>query len=326
MNICMTGHVYPLPPTKYAGVERVTSWWINELKRRGHQVTLVGHKDSTIPIDRLIVDAGGTGAPDAFVDGISAARQLGCEVTHDNNDCHHPNPHRWDGPYIYTVHACVWNGNPNPVFLSYHQAKWHKYPGFPTVVHNGFPLNEYPMGKTKEPFALWLASLRTCKAPELAIEACVQAGVPLKIVGPIQDSRYAEYPRLYPKGGKVEYLGEMGAERLDLFRRASCFIYTCDDHWMEGFNLTNVEAMLSGTPVIALRTANNRIADEQIVHGASGAICDSVKDMVPWIKQAVSVGRFHPEVVRACGARFSIANAVDRYLEAYESAIRGKKW
>lgn len=326
MNICMTGHVYALPPVKYAGVERVVTWWVRELRKRGHRVALVANADSTLECERLIPKNDLNA--DAFVEGMERARRgdFAADVVHDNNDCHAPHPSRFAAPYIYTVHACVWNGNPNPVFLSYQQAKWHKYPGFPMVVNNGLPADEYPMGVARQGYALWLASLRTCKAPEMAIAACEEAGVPLKIVGPIQDGRYSDFPRRYPPGGQIEYLGEMGSERLRLFREASVFLYTCDQAWMEGFNLTNIEAMLSGTPVVALRTGNNRIADEQIVNGVSGVVCDSYEDIVAALKARVWQ-RMPPESVRACAtSRFTVERTVDRYLELYESAVRGKRW
>ena len=95
----MTGHVYALPPSGYAGVERVASWWIEELRARGHKVTLVANTESTLVVDRLIPKR--NGREDAFVEGILQADD--CDVVHDNNDAHRPDPRRWTGPYIYTI-------------------------------------------------------------------------------------------------------------------------------------------------------------------------------------------------------------------------------
>lgn len=324
MKVCMTGHVYPLPPTKYAGVERVASWWINELRARGHEVELVANSDSRIAVDWLHPKR--VGDRDDFVMGIREARKRGCQVVHDNNDCHTPDPDRFDGPYIYTVHACVWNDNPCPVFLSNNQARWFKYTERtgrePVVNHNGLPADEYPYEANKEDFILWCASIRACKAPEMAVQLAKDTGVNLKIIGPMQDGNYG-----YLRGlkGNIQYLGEMGPERLKYFRSASAFLYTCGPEWMEGFNLTNIEALLSGTPVIGLKTPNNSIVDEQIDDGVNGFICESYDDLKRTIGERLW-SRLNPSDCRKKGEFHDVRNTVTRYEKIYERVIAGERW
>ncbi len=160
MHIAMGGHGQAWPPRGYAGVERVGSWWVTRLRELGHEVTLVANGGSTLPVDHLIPGHEGN-----YHQTFQMARDGGAEVVHDNNDAQEPNPGRWaGGPYVFTVHACVWRGNPNPVFLSNNQARWHGYEGTPTVVHNGLPLGEYPFCAEKDDYLFWCASIRDCKA------------------------------------------------------------------------------------------------------------------------------------------------------------------
>ena len=326
MKICMGGHVYPLPPNGYAGVERVATWWTEELTRRQHRVTLVANADSQLTVDRLIPKR--AGVPDAFVDGFVEAMRS-CDVAHDNNDCHTPDPRRWAKPYIYTVHAMVWNGNPNPVFISHNQARHFHYTertGSPPVVNpNGLPPGLYPYREEKEDFLLWCGAIREPKNPAVAVWLAQQTGWRLKIVGPIQDGRYQYLRQLTPGAGPIEYLGELGAERLDLFRRAAAFLYTCSDTWVEGFNLTNIEALLSGTPVFGWRTPKNRIIEEQIEEGVSGFIFDDVETLRRALTEQWQ-RRIDPKDCRAKGETHSVTRTVDRYLSIYQRAIAGERW
>ena len=328
MHIAMGGHGQPIPPKGYAGVERVVGWWIEELRRRGHEVTLVHDARSTIAVENLVGLLGNDA--DRYWKSFTRARELGADVVHDNNDHHPADPRRWDGkPYVFTVHACVWEGNPCPIFLSHHQARWYHYreraQRAATVVHNGLPASEYPFCGDKEDFVFWCASIRACKAPELAVQVCQEAGVRLVMAGPIQDAEYGWLNEYRTEKNGLLYVGPLDRERLDWFGRASAFVYTCSENWMEGYNLTNIEALLCGTPVVALETANNQVAREQIEHGESGFICDSAEAMLHVLKDGAHL-RLAPGACRAHGEMHSVERAVDGYLEAYERAVGGEVW
>lgn len=332
MIIGMGAHGQPLPPKGYAGVERVVTWWIAELRRRGHEVVLIHHDSSSVEVDGLVGLMGND--RDRYYKSFAYARdKFGVNVIHDNNDHHPPRPERWGGdaraPYIFTVHACVWEGNPCPVFLSHHQARWFRYREragrAPTVVHNGLPSDAYRFSSDKEDFVFWCASIRACKAPELAVEVCREAGVRLVMAGPIQDGAYGWLNKYRTERDGLLYLGPLGDERLDWFARAGAFLYTCSEDWMEGYNLTNIEALLSGTPVIALETANNQVAREQIVHGESGFICPDGEAMRAVLADG-AWRRLSPGACLAYGKLHSVERAVDGYLDAYERAVKGEVW
>jgi len=324
----MGGHIYPLPPRGYGGVERVAAWWCDELTRRGHYVHIFGHPDSSCAHDRLT-----PAYAQQHVDGFGPAyAQLGddLDLIHDNSDSH-PSPMRWcrpggvQRPFVHTVHACVWHrGSPCPVFLSQNQARWFGAEN-PVIAHNGFPTDAFTVETNKEDFFLWCGSLRTCKAPEMAIQLCEETGERLKIIGPIQDGRYHHFPQSYPRGGQIEYLGEMGAQRMEYFRKAKGFLYTCSQDWMEGMCLVLCEAMLSGTPVIGLVTPNNTIVEEVVQNGLGGYACKDYETM----RGAITNGLYRlcsPQECRENGERFSIERTVDRYLQIYQDALGGKVW
>jgi glycosyltransferase involved in cell wall biosynthesis len=319
MRIGMVGHIYPVPPLLYGGVERAVSWWVDELKNQGHKVVLFANKNSKVNVDKLVpCERGGM---DRFVNEL-LANSNDYDIIHDNNDTTEPSSLRWKNPYIYSVHATVWISQPNPVFISHNQCRFFNKPDG-VVNHYGFPLEKFSIGHDKEDFILWCGSLRGVKAPEMAVQLAEDTGHKLYIIGPIQEAKYLNFQSY--KTGRIIYLGEMGEERMEYFKRASAFLYTCHENWMEGFGLVNVEALLSGTPVIGLCTEKNQIVLEHYTDGVGGFVCKSYEDMRKVLnnKEYLSIS---PEACRVEGEKFNVVNTVSRYLNLYESVLKGNKW
>ncbi|MGH9379870.1 MAG: glycosyltransferase [Thermoanaerobaculia bacterium] len=96
----------------------------------------------------------------------------------------------------------------------------------------------------REPFALAVSALVPYKRLDLAIEACGELGIELRIVG-----TGPEHDRLRALGGDgARLLGQVGPEELrDLYRRAFCFVQP----GVEDFGIAAVEALACGLPVVA---------------------------------------------------------------------------
>jgi glycosyltransferase involved in cell wall biosynthesis len=96
----------------------------------------------------------------------------------------------------------------------------------------------------KRDYALLVTAFEPNRRPELAIDACVRAGVPLKVVG----SLGRNVDEIKRRGGKqVEFLGTVHQERLRaLYGEALCLVVP----GIEDFGIAPVEAMAAGTPVI----------------------------------------------------------------------------
>ncbi len=102
-----------------------------------------------------------------------------------------------------------------------------------------------PTAPSTENFALVVSALAPYKKIDIAIEACVRAAMPLKIVG-----TGPERERLLASAGEhVEFLGWQDPDQLrDLYRRASCLLQP----GIEDFGIAPVEALACGCPVVAL--------------------------------------------------------------------------
>lgn len=141
------------------------------------------------------------------------------------------------------------------------------------------------------------------KGLELAVRACSELGLPLKVVGsPAGWS--GEYNRIRQMAGSsVEFLGFVSDEKLiQLYSGAKAFLATARD---EDFGMTVVEAQLCGTPVIAYRGGGYL---ETVVEGKTGVFFDEYS--VEGLKKAVERFmiydlRFTASAIRQHAAKFS---------------------
>lgn len=114
------------------------------------------------------------------------------------------------------------------------------------------PLQASKAINRKENWFLYSGRVETYKGVKLAIQACVKAGVPLKVVGKGDDldAMQALVQKLNAKG-LVKFLGYVSdEEKFDLMSRAKALLFPVRH---EDFGITPVEANASGTPVIAFR-------------------------------------------------------------------------
>lgn len=104
----------------------------------------------------------------------------------------------------------------------------------------------------KENWFLYLGRVETYKGVDLAIKACVDAEVPLKIAGMGEDfENMKELVKDLNAKGLVKFLGYVSDDqKFNLLARTKALIFPVRD---EDFGIVPVEANASGTPVIAFK-------------------------------------------------------------------------
>jgi glycosyltransferase involved in cell wall biosynthesis len=146
---------------------------------------------------------------------------------------------------------------------------------FDYIIYNGVNLNDIPFAPTVPDDAplLFAGRITPEKGVEEAIEIAERAGRPLLIAGGIYDQTYYEeriQPRLQQAGPHIQHLGLLTHTELwQLMGRARGLL--CPIAWDEPFGLTPVEAMATGTPVIAFHRG---AMDEIIRHGETGFLVE----------------------------------------------------
>ena len=147
---------------------------------------------------------------------------------------------------------------------------------------------------------------------DIAIQAANQLEVPLKVYGegPLKD----QLQEL--AGESVELLGRVDeAELVDLYAHAKAFIALAED---EDFGITPVEAMMTGTPVIAFRGGG---FVESVLEDKTGVFVESAtkKQLVSAIKK-VDKKKFSPKLIAKHAKQFN----KERFLKEMSEFVETK--
>lgn len=295
---------YPavLPVHDYGGSERVVAWLARGLAALGHRVTLLALEGSHLAEATTVV----VPPDEAFRPGgarLAAWLPAGIDVLH----AHVPLATPPAGvPFLWTFHGQGAPGRSFPastVALSANHAERH---GIGKWVHNGLDPSDYRFEPTKGRHDLFLGRLHSVKGWQWAVRGARRAGRPLNVAGGWR----------LPRPG-VRFLGRVGGERKrDLLAESACLWMPA--RWDEPFGLTTIEAMVSGTPVLA----TPRGALPEIVTPTSGALGNTLDELVAL---RPTLDQLDPDAVRAnVLERFTHLRMARDYEELYRKAITGQ--
>ena len=209
------------------------------------------------------------------------------------------------------------------------------------VIPNGVDLDDYTYRVKKDDYFLTVGRISQDKGQGIAARLCNELDIPLKIAGTIggeittpkqaqeeiehptslslEHNPYFEYYRkeVYPycQNGKIEYVGTVfGAKKKTIFSRAKALLAPID--WEEPFGIVLIDALASGTPVVAYA----RGAFPEIVeHGRNGFLAHNEKEFREYMQR---IDEIDPrECRKSVEEKFSADAMANRYIALYERVI-----
>ncbi|MBI2971910.1 MAG: glycosyltransferase family 4 protein [Candidatus Aenigmarchaeota archaeon] len=200
------------------------------------------------------------------------------------------------------------------------------------VVYNGIDPDSFEFSGTKADYLLILGGIAPHKGQHVALDIGERAGLDVIIAGNVGNKDYFDervrphlthdispevdkfhaYRSLVPsQNARIVYAGPVNdAQKRPLYAHAKAFLMPIA--WEEPFGLVMVEAMASGTPVIAY---NRGSVPEVIDDGRTGYIVETAGEMG---KAVQYIHRIRPSACRERVVRhFSAAAMTDAYLDLY---------
>lgn len=328
---------WPTPPPGYGPWEQIAFNIADGMRRRGLDVTLFatgnsqfeGRLESVVPV--------GCAEDPALNSDVFGALHVAhlMEKAHEFDLIH--NNFDWKPmtyalgtktpPMLTTVH-----GFSSPQILAaYYACAWRSFytsisnadrdPGLAYLgtTYNGIDPHEFTFHERPGEYLVFLGRFHPEKGTHLAIEIAKRTGRQLKIAAIPQDDEYflqAVQPHI--DGEHIQFLGEVKRkQRNELLGNALALVHMTTRP--ERFGLTMVEAMACGTPVLG---ANMGSVPEIVVNGVTGYVCNDVEEAVEKVPLLASLDR------RACRERvraeFTVERMIDRYLDAYATALEQK--
>ena len=333
-----------VPPRAYGGTERIVHGLVNELDRRGHEVTTFASGDSAVPGRHIATVDEGLRLKGYAGDSLPymqltlhevLARATEFDIIHSHLE--------WASlllarvspvPVVTTFHGrldlpwadALFRDPPTGlVAISENQASTHPDVPWAAVVHNGLRLTETPFGTNRTEALCFVGRVVPEKGIVEAIDIALKAGRPLKIAakaGPTTIERdYFEnvfQPALEKAGSLVEYLGELDqGERDRLF--AESYATLMPGSWPEPFGLVLIESLACGTPVIARRIG---ALPEILRDGIDGFFGDDETAMAFKVDR---VGDLDRRAIReSVLERFSVERMTDRYEAVYGAQLEAR--
>jgi glycosyltransferase involved in cell wall biosynthesis len=335
----------PVPPPGYGGIEEVVRLLCRGLVRRGHDVTLFAAPGSRS--EARVVEVRSAPEPDhmehslveadhvaAVFDRIDAARAAGrpFDVVHDHcpavalamaDRLSEPLVHTLHGPFDDERSELYRRHSHKAILVALSRSQRSQVPDGVEcrhIVGNPIDLDEWPFSQDKDDALLFIGRMDADKGPHRAIAAARAAGRRLILAGPVQrdgEGFFAAEVEPHLDDDGVRYVGPLeGAAKREAFARARALLMPIE--WPEPFGLVMVEALATGTPVIAF---DRGAAPELVTDGETGFVVADVDRMADAIGRLDAID---PRVCRdAVARRFGVEAVCHGYEDVYGAAIAG---
>jgi glycosyltransferase involved in cell wall biosynthesis len=335
----------PVPPNGYGGIEAVVDLICEALTARGHDVTLFAAPGSrsTARVHTLLEEA----HPDAIGSTLHDSDHVACaweqveqaaargepfHVLHDHSAFTAlAMADRVGVPVVHTIHGLFDSDTTRfyrrhghkATLVAISRSQAASAPAgvrIGAVVPNPVAVDRWALKTDTEDYVLWIGRMAPVKGAHRAIEAARLASRTLVLAGPVQTGQeeyFREKIEPHIDGLRVRYVGEVGgAAKQRLYANARALLMPI--RWPEPFGMVMLEALASGTPVIAFPEG---AAAEIVIDGENGMLVSDESEMARAIDQVGAMGTIDPARCRASVAeRYDIGVTATGYERVYRYA------
>jgi glycosyltransferase involved in cell wall biosynthesis len=332
----------PIPPPGYGGIEVVLDLLCQALVRRANDVTLFAPPGSRS--EATVVSPLAESHPDEIEHSLHESDHVArtFEMVEDGEPGGRPydviHDHcgfaavamadRVGPPLVHTLHGPL----DAPCVHSFYDHHGHKVTAVAlsaaqaerapaglaveAVIPNPIDVSSWPLVGRKDDYLLWIGRMTDDKGPQRALEAARRCGANLVLAGPVQPGQedfFEAEVEPHLQSPSVSYVGEVGGRaKQDLFAHARALLMPI--RWPEPFGMVMVEALATGTPLIAFPEGS---APEIVEDGVNGFLVDDEQEMAAATARLSSID---PRACRESARRFDSDRIAARYEQVYRLA------
>jgi glycosyltransferase involved in cell wall biosynthesis len=343
MRIAQLAPIYErVPPATYGGTELVVSLLTEALVRRGHEVSLFATGDS-ITRARLVAlspEPLRYGIPGRIrhPEWIQLATAQACfraaeagqfDIVHNHTAVEGVVLAAASRTPVVTTNHMTYEPMTRPIWSAYpwlHHgvsgAHGATYPdrGRLPAIHHGLDVANVPFGERPEGYLLFLGRFSPEKGPDVAARVAQGSGLLLLKAGKVDTVDqvfFGEHVAPYVDGDRVQVIGEVDADqKRRLMAGADALLFPI--RWDEPFGLVMIEALATGTPVVAFGRGS---VPEIVEDGRTGFVLPDGD--IEGLEAAL--GRIHSIDRAACRRsaeeRFGLERMVDDYERMFQDVI-----
>jgi len=325
------------PPKKYGPWESVVSLLTEGLVKRGIDVTLFATADSHTKAklhavaprpyeedkDMIVKVYEGMHISEVF------ERANEFDIIHNHFD-YLPLTYSAlvDTPVVTTIHG-ISSRKILPVYKKYNNRTFYvsisdayrcRDLDYIATVRHGIDMQGLHFNEKPQDYLLFLSRLHKDKGAKEAIEVAKKTGRRLRIAGFIADQTYFEKEvQPHIDNEQIIYEGHVDPEfKKELLSNAYALLHMIN--YDEAFGLGVVEAMGSGTPVIAM---NRGSMPELIIEGETGFLVNSVDEAAEAVQKIGTISR--KRCRESVERNFSVDRMVDDYIKVYKTILEIRK-
>ena len=177
----------------------------------------------------------------------------------------------------------------NFAFHSKIQANDYQLIKQPTIIGNGFKLDNYTFQDSLKGPLAWVGRVAPEKGLEDAVYVANELGEKLNVWGFIEDETYAlKIEQSFPRG-TIEWMGFLPTDELQK-GLGKCRVLLNTPKWNEAYGNVIVEALACGVPVVAYKRGG---PSEIIQHGYTGYLAnpDDKKNLLSYVEIIEKINR-----------------------------------